>query len=269
MMSFLRKYEVWCFLGLIIVANTLFVSGIVFDVLPQGLYAYGRFALLGAVLLGVVMIARGRAGLDDLLRPLLEWRRPPAWYLFALLWNPAICILVLLGLWAAGAKMPEFAADFSVVTRPTVVMVLIFSSFVGEMVWISYAVRRLARRFTPYVSALIVGTVWTAWWLPMAIYNFGIIPDLPLLALLFNQIGIAAMCTFVYSHTKSGLLVLILQMMFNTSILVLPITPVVGGVATYWTFALTYFSTALLLFVIFGPKPLFGVSPRADREIPA
>ena len=90
MMSFLRKYEVWCFLGLIIVANTLFVSGIVFDVLPQGLYAYGRFALLGAVLLGVVMVARGRAGLDDLLRPLLEWRRPPAWYLFALLWTPAV-----------------------------------------------------------------------------------------------------------------------------------------------------------------------------------
>jgi hypothetical protein len=258
MMSVLRKYEVWFFLGLIIVANTLFVSGIVFDVLPRGLYAYGRFALLGALLLGVVLAARSLAGVEDLLRPMLEWRRPVGWYLFVLLWNPAICAVVLLARGVFDAAAPDIVPDFSLVTRPSVISILFFSSFVGEMVWISYAVRRLSGSFTPYTSALIVGTVWTAWWLPMAIYNFGIIPDLPLVALLFNQIGIAAMCTFVYMHTKSGLLVLILQLMFNSSILVLPITPGVGGVATYWSFAISYFIAALLLFVIFGPKPLFA-----------
>ncbi len=262
MMSVLRKYEIWFFLCLIIVANTLFVSGIVFDVLPQGLYAYGRFALLGILLLAVVIVCRGRAGVDDLVRPMLAWRRHPGWYLFAILWTPMVIMAVLLARGAVGAAVPEFAADFSVVTKPTVMLVLLFSSFVGEMVWISYSVRRLSNQFTPYVSALIVGTFWTAWWLPMAIYNFGIIPDLPLAALLFNQIGVAAAGAFVYMHTRSGLLVLGLQLMFNTSILVLPITPLVGGVGTYWTFALTYFTLATVLFAVFGPKPLFGpVSP--------
>jgi membrane protease YdiL (CAAX protease family) len=258
MMSIFRKHEVWFFLGLIVVANTLFVSGIVFDVLPQRLYGYGRFALLGVLLFAVVFTARGWSGIDDLLRPMLEWRRSVGWYLFGALWTPVICVCVLLVRWTLGATMPEFSANFSVVTRPDVVVILFFSSFVGEMVWISYAVRRLSRHFTPYVSALIVGAVWTAWWLPMAIYNFGIIPDLPLMALLFNQMGVAAMCTFVYMHTKSGLLVLILQLMFNTTILVLPITPAVAGVTTYWAFAVTYFTAASLLFLIFGPKPLFA-----------
>ena len=268
MMSFFRKHEVWVFLALIVIANTLFVSGIVFEVLPRQLYSYGRFALLGLLLLGVVTLARGRPGLDDLLRPILEWRRSLGWYLFALLWTPAICLAILLGRYALGLEAPEIAANLTFILRPDILSVLFVSSFVGEMVWISYSVRRLTELFTPYVSALIVGTVWTAWWLPMAIYNYGIIPDLPLGALLFSQVGVAAMGTFVYCHTKSGFLVLVMQLMFNISILILPITPAVAGVATFWTFAVAYFIAALLLFMIFGPKPLFGTNAHRGSPTP-
>ena len=56
-----------------------------------------------------------------------------------------------------------------------------------------------------------------------------------------------------------GFLVLCLQLTFNFTILILPMTPVAGGVTTYWVFAVVYFIAALLLFVAFGPKPLFGV----------
>ena len=263
MMSLLRKYEVWWFLGLIVVVNALFVSGIGFDILSQRLYPMGRFALLAGVLGGIVLLSRGWAGIVDLLRPMLQWHRPLGWYLFAFLWNPAVCLLVLTGLYALNrSAMPEFSLNFAIVTRPDVFRSVLIGSFIGEIVWISYAVRRLSTSFTPYVSALIVGAVWTAWWVPMVFYNVGVVPDLPIAALLFNQMGIAAMCTFVYMHTKSGLLVLCLQVTFNFTILALPITPAVGGFTTYWTFAMTYFTSALLLFVIFGPKPLFAAHPR-------
>lgn len=267
MMSLLRKYEVWWFLGLIIVANTLFMTGIHFETLPQRLYSNGRFALLAGLLGGIVLAARGWPGIVDLLRPMLQWRRSLGWYGFAFLWNPVICLLVLAALYALNSSaMPDFSPNFAIATRPDVVRTVLISSFIGEIVWISYAIRRLSTaRFTPYVCALIVGAVWTAWWLPMAFYNIGVVPDLPPGALLINQIGIAAMCTFVYMHTKSGLLVLCLQLTFNFTILVLPVTPAVGGVTTYWVFAATYFTASLLLFMIFGPKPLF-VGPRHSRD---
>ena len=258
MMSLMRKYEVWVFLGLIVVANGVFVSGIAFEILPKGLYQYGRFALLAGVLCSVVILARGGAGIVDLLRPMLEWRRPLRWYVFAILCNPIICLAILAVIYAFNRNaMPDFSPNFTFATRPTVIKTVLISSFVGEIVWISYAIRRLSGQFTPFVSALIVGVVWTGWWMPMAIYNFGIIPNLPLVGLLINQIGVAAMCTFVYMHTRSGFLVLCLQVMFNTTILVLPMTPNAGGVTTYWIFAVAYFSTAVLFFIIFGPKPLF------------
>lgn len=255
MFAYFRRHEIWIFLVLIVVVNAVFVSAIVYGILPKGLYGYGRFALLAGVLFAVIFVARGMEGVRDALRPMLEWRRSPLWFLFALVWSSVIC-LGLLGVKGVLTGTDAIAVNLSIISRPSILVTLLVSSFVGEIVWISYAVRRLSRSFTPYVSALIVGAAWTAWWIPMAIYNFGIVPDLPLAALLINQTGIAAMCAFIYVHTKSGLLVLCMQVMFNAAILVFPVTPAVGGAATYWAFACTYFISALVLFLLFGPRPL-------------
>ena len=179
MIHFLRKYEVWCFFGLIIVVNTLFVAGISFEILYSRLYSYGRFALLAAVLISVVLTARGWTGVADMLRPMLQWRRHVGWYLFAFLWNPVICLVVLAGLYTLnGDAMPEFTPNFALALRPDIMKTVIIGSFVGEIVWISYAIRWLSGHFTPYVSALIVGAVWTCWWVPMVIYNIGVVPNL-------------------------------------------------------------------------------------------
>jgi hypothetical protein len=267
-MSFLRKYEVWCFLGLIVVVNTLFISAIMYDFLPEAFYMYGRFALLIAVLFSVIVLARGSGGLVDLFRPLIEWQRPLRTYMFALFWNPLFCLILLsvVSLIKTG-ELPVIPVKYTVITRLDVIALILVSSCVGEIVWISYAVRRLSAQFTAYVSAVIVGAVWTAWWTPMVFYNFGIIPDLPLMALLLNQIGVAAICTFVYAHTKSGIVILCAQLSFNFSILIFPVTPADGGTSTYWIFAISYFCAALMLFLIAGPKPL--LMKGAGRQLEA
>ena len=66
------------------------------------------------------------------------------------------------------------------------------------------------------------------------------------------------MCTFVYMHTKSGFVVLCQQIMANSSVLVLPVNPIDGGLTVYWIFAASYFVAALLMYLLFGPKPLFS-----------
>lgn len=264
-MNFIRRYEVWVFLSLLVVVNAVFVTSVVEGFLPQGVYGLGRFALLGTVLFGLIFLVRGWSGVVDVLRPMLEWKRSPLLYLFAIGWTLVLCLIVLTGKGIATGDfftLPELAAGFEKVTHPKLLVTLLVSSFIGEIVWVSYAVRKLSEQFTPYVSALIVGVVWTLWWLPMSIHQFGIIPELPLAALLFNQMGVALMCAFVYHHTRSGFLVLVMQCVFNATILVFPVTPTEGGPLTYWAFALTYFAMATFLFLRFGPGPLF---PRRGR----
>lgn len=260
-MKFIRRYEVWFFLSLLVVVNFAFVTLVVEEVLPQGVYGLGRFALLGLVLFGLIFLVRGWAGVFDVLRPMLEWRRSPLLYLFAICWTLLVCLIVLTAkgfLTGDFLSLHEVEEGLAKLAHPKLLVTLLVSSFIGEIVWVSYAVRKLSEEFTPYVSALIVGLAWTLWWLPMSIYNFGIIPDLPLVALLFNQMGVAAMCAFVYHHTRSGFLILLMQCVFNSTILVFPVTPTEGGPLTYWAFALTYFAMAALLFIWFGPRPLFG-----------
>ncbi|MES2661119.1 MAG: hypothetical protein V4689_21030 [Verrucomicrobiota bacterium] len=257
--EFVRRYEVVIALSLIVVNNALFVGGIASKVLPGGLYYFGRFLLLGSTLGVVILIGSGWKGIFDLLRPLARWRISPWWYLLALAWPTLISLLVLTGKGMVnGTGLAEITTDFSVVTHPAVMKTILIGSFIGEIVWVSYAIRHFSNKFTPFIGSQIVGVVWTLWWMPMVLLNVGVFPGIPPLALLFSMLGVAAMCSFIYWHTKSGLTVLALQMMVNSTALVFPIIPNTGGVATYYAFAGVYYVCVLILYTLYGPKPILA-----------
>ncbi len=265
--EFVRRHEVVIALSLIVVNNALFVGGIASGILPYSLYYFGRFLLLGASLGVVILIGSGWKGILDLLRPMVQWRLSPRWYLLALTWPTLMSILVLTGKGIiTGNGLSEITTDFSVVTHPAVMKTIVIGSFIGEIVWVSYAIRHFSGKFTPFIGSQIVGVVWTLWWMPMVLLNVGVFPGLPPLALFISVLGVAAMCSFIYSHTKSGIAVLILQMMVNSTALIFPVIPNSGGVATYYAFAGVYYLCVLLLYFFFGPKPILGhqkIAPKA------
>jgi membrane protease YdiL (CAAX protease family) len=186
---------------------------------------------------------------------MLVWRVSPAWFLFAVAWAPSLCILFLL---AKGllTGTHALAPSYETVAMPKIMITVFIASFVGEIVWVSYAIGRLSKRFTTLVACLIVGAFWTAWWVPIVILEIGVIPNLPIGGLLVSMLGVATICGFVYAKTRSGLVVLLLQFTFNSSLLVFPVTPTSGGIPTFWAFSATYLAAALLLHRIFGPRPL-------------
>jgi hypothetical protein len=183
------------------------------------------------------------------------WRINPFWFLFALFWPPVTCVVtLLLKGWGNGDLFGALVVDFVTVTQPTVFMTVALGAFIGEIVWVSYAIDRLQKTTGIALASQIVGVFWTLWWVPIVIINVGVIPDLPLDALLVNMLGVAAMCGFIYAHTKSGLAVLTLQLSLNSSLLIFPVVPDSGGVATYWLFAIVYFAAVFILYMAFGPS---------------
>jgi hypothetical protein len=126
-------------------------------------------------------------------------------------------------------------------------------AFLGEVVWISYAVRELSKITKPFYASQIIGVVWTLWWLPSVYINVGVIEDLPIWPLFLNMMGAAGMCAIVYGKTKSGLCVLVIQYMLNMSLILLPISPGAGG-STYTIYAVTYFLTMLGFMYLMPPK---------------
>lgn len=261
---FVRRHEVAIALCLIVLVNAVFVAGIATGILPDRLYFHGRFLLLGAVLGGVVLVGSGIGGIVELLRPMARWRIRPGWYLLALLWPALVSTLVLAGKGlVTGRGLAEIEADVSTVTHPNVVRTILLGAFVGEIVWVGYAIRKLSGRFTPFVGSQIVGAVWTLWWMPMVVLDVGVIPGIPPLALFPSMMGIAAMCSFLYTHTKSGLAVLTLQVMVNSSALVFPVMPGSGGIPTFVAYSAAYYACVLLLYLARGPRPILGFAKSA------
>jgi membrane protease YdiL (CAAX protease family) len=255
--EFVRRYEVTIALTLIVLNNALFVGGIASGILPYKFYYLGRFLLLGATLGIVILIGTGWKGIIDLLRPMTRWRISPWWYLLAFSWPVLMSVLVLTGKGVMiGNGFSEITADFSVVTHPAVAKTIFVGSFIGEIVWVSYAIRHFSNKLTPFIGSQIVAVVWTLWWMPMVILNVGVFPGLPPLALLLVMLGVAAMCSFIYWHTQSGLAVLTLQIMVNSTGLIFPIIPSTGGVATYYAFAGIYFTCVMVLYFVYGPRPI-------------
>lgn len=255
MRASLQRYEVWVFFVLIIIANTTFIVAIDHGILPFGLYNSGRFLLLGTVLIAVVALSRGGAGIVALLVPLTRWRVTPGWGVFAALWAATLCLSFLAAQAVITGRWPDdLLPGLDTILRPSVARTVLIGALVGEIVWVSYAISNLAPRFGSVPAGLIVGTVWTGWWAPIVGLNVGVIPDLPIVALWINMLGVALVCGFVYEHTRSGLLVLLLQIGVNSAMIIFPVVPATGGLDTYWAFSVTYLVAAMALHQICPPK---------------
>lgn len=246
MTDFVKRHEIWIFLilapflslGMTYLRNLGFIPGFV--------YTHGRFYVLMLLLIGIVKFASGNNGLKEVFKPMLNWKINLKWYLFSLFFALTIASVTVflkefyLG---AGFSMP-YKVNFSATTLRNSFFLLTWA-FVGEVVWVSYAVRKLSKTTSLFWASQIVGFFWTLWWTPAVYINVGVIIDLPIWALLLNMAGAAGMCAFVYAKTKSGLCVWLLQFMLNMSLIIMPVSPRVGGSETYSLFSVLYFSTML------------------------
>jgi hypothetical protein len=250
--NFIKTYEIWVFLFFAPITSAIFVYGMHLHLIPGRLYIHGRFFLLLFLLIGLLKITRGNRGIKDLFKPMLIWKVPLRWYLFAFVFASFIaCLTLFLKALYLGTDFTPINLNFSVVGSLGFTLNMILFALVGEVVWVSFAVRQLSKNMNPFFASQIVGVVWGLWWTPIVMLNAGVIENLPILALVINMMGAAGMCAIVYGQTKSGICVWILQIMLNFSILVFPVSPA-SGIPNYWAFSIVYFLVMLSLMYYFN-----------------
>lgn len=250
--NFIKKYEVWIFLLLAPISCAVFVYGVHLHLIPGRLYLHGRFFVLLFLLMTIVKFTRGNRGLKDLFTPMLVWKVSLKWYFFSFFFAPSIaCLTLYLRSLYLDVNITDITLNYSIFGEFHFTFNVIFFALIGEVVWISFAVRQLSKIMNPFFASQIVGVVWALWWIPIVIFNVGVIPNLPILALMINMMGAAGMCAIVYEQTKSGICVWILQSMLNSSCLIFPVAASVD-VSTYWAFSILYFLVMLSLTYYFN-----------------
>lgn len=112
---------------------------------------------------GLYLVGRhyGRQGLVRFARRLTSWRMPTAWWVFL----AAVPVVFYAGAAIAGTLGEPFEFSPWYGVFPAMALTLVIGP-VEEFGWRGVALPLLQRRFAPFWSSLIVGTVWAVWHLP-------------------------------------------------------------------------------------------------------
>jgi uncharacterized protein len=205
----------------------------------------------GPSVAGLLMTAlvNGRTGLRELRSRLFHWRVGALWYVAALLPAPLLVSALLLGL---SLINPAFLPGILTTDDKAFLLIaglagaLIGGGFMEELGWTGFVIPRLQRQHSVLATGLIVGLLWGAWhvlvvywgggnltgghtlstWLPgMLFFYFGALPAYRILLV------------WVYDHTESLLLAMLMHASLSASTLILQ--PLTTGVPfMIWNFAL-------------------------------
>jgi uncharacterized protein len=206
--------------------------------------------LLGPSISGLACTAllNGRSGLRALGLRALHWRVAGVWYAVAMLTVPAILLVVLSAL--SILVDPMFAPRF----QWWLFGLGLFAGTFEEIGWTGFAAPRLLARKSLMVAGLSLGCIWALWHLLVDFrYNAGAMGAFwPLeffITYLLALIPYRLLMTWVYGHTQSLLLAIIMHASFTGSLLVfVPVVP--ASVGFHWQSAFAVALWAVVVIVL-------------------
>jgi uncharacterized protein len=214
----LAHYPLLSFFALAIVISWLIALPSLLYGMPfkpfQTAGAYGP--LLAAV---IVSAALGGGELKSLLNRMTNFRFRLGWYLLAI-FGYVLLYLLVAGL--SGAPLAQ-----SLTEKWTLIFTLylpaVFTSYlvnpIGEETgWTGFAVPHLPRRFSPWLSAIILGAVWAVWHLPSFFIpsEMGAFNPVSFIFFMLISIFVRILWTWVANHTKgSGIAAILLHASSN------------------------------------------------------
>jgi uncharacterized protein len=197
--------------------------------------------LLGPSVSGLICTALvdGRAGMGSLGVRLIRWQVGVHWYVVALLTMPTI---LLTNLWLLSAAVdPAFSPRFQ---WPLFAVGLLAGTF-EEIGWTGFATPRLLARYGFSVAGLSLGLTWALWHLLVDLrYNIdamGVAWPLEFaIVYLATLTPYRMLMTWVYSHTQSLFLAILMHASFTGWLLVLfPMTSLTQSLFWQSVLALT------------------------------
>lgn len=283
-MTFLRRYPVAVYISLVLLAQLAIVL-VSWSLIPAGeemhsdspgaraahmVFRFRVFFPIGLAMLLTYMLD-GAEGLRKLFASFFHWRVPARWYVVAFTWKfvlgyIGIFSVVLLGLQPWPGWINETWLANLIQTGVFVVGIAV----VEETSWIRFSVTRLQERHSAFFASTVVGIAWGCWYLMMMLLGEGVPDGIPWFAFIISMFSLSVMLTWAYNTTRSGTVLLIMQIFSNCAFLVTPILPV-PELPPYAMngFVTAFLLLAIVLLVVTGPTHLRIGGERARWSDPA
>lgn len=254
-MQAFRKYDVFVFFAAVHAFHLLLIWLSEEGVIRTTFFELAFLFLPPAAMLAA-WLSRGRAGLRELLRTALKVRIHWGWYLFAIFLFPVVglfSILISAALFDTPLKLDWYdITNGDLRTFTTITLI----SVGDELAWFSFGFSRLRESFNAAKTSLIIGIVWFLWYWPRLYFSDMVAdPSIPVPLFCLHFLTLAPLCGWLYQSTKSGVLLVLTQVVGNYAFLVMPVLPQAAG--SYMPFAVKVFvmatSTAVLV-LLYGKQ---------------
>jgi membrane protease YdiL (CAAX protease family) len=204
----------------------------------------------------------GKPGVREFLGRLVRWRVSLRWYLVVLL-LPTLAPLGLAISVLLGGRVPT--VDTSILM---VLVLFLFSIFPGsalgeELGWRGFALPHLQKARSALAAALIVGSLWGPWHLPLFLAGNDGRPLALFPLFVLSTVAFSVLLSWVYNGTGgSVLLVVLLHATVNLPISLL-ITPLGSAmIQPFAIFTALMIGTAAVVVWLTGPANLSRTKPR-------
>ncbi|WP_348613693.1 CPBP family intramembrane glutamic endopeptidase [Halobaculum rarum] len=215
---------------------------------------------LGPFLAGLVLIQASDRSLKAWLAGIFRIRVPARYYVFALV------LPVVVVLFAASFQLVLFDGEVALETVPRAIeyplylgFVLLFGGGLEEPGWRGYLLPRLQQRYSALTAALLIGTVWAIWHLPLFMIPNAVQSGLSPLLYIPQVLALSIILTWITNATDSSVLPAILLHSGGNAIL--NYYPIGGAAGVSSTIGLGLLVATLVVFagvlvVLYGPKNL-------------
>lgn len=278
MKQIIRSYPVAVFITLTLLAQLLVVCA-TWWLIPPGermhgdsagakaahmIFRFRVFFPLGLAVL-LTLYLDGINGLRTLFGSFLHWRVPVKWYALAFTWKfilgyAGIAAVVLLGL----DSMPVLVNPDAVRNLIHTAVFVVGIAVVEETSWIRFSVTRLQDKRSAFFSSAVVGLAWSGWYLMMMMIGEGVPDGIPWFAFVISMFSLSVLLTWAYNTTRSGTVLLIMQIFSNCAFLVAPMLPVPNRPPYFMIgFVIAFLLLAIGIVLYNGPEHLSRSRKRA------
>ena len=225
-----------------------------------GIVQRARVYIPAVVAVVLMWVTGGSPSLLKLGKSFIKLKLAPKWWALALLYAPVVTVLPLFLFKLLGLKdHVEYDPNVFQMGAGFFKFVVTIAA-VEEISWVSFGIDGLQRRFTPFVSCILGGAAWGIWYVPLNEAGIQVAGQFPSWALVLNFMAIGALCGWLYHHTRSAILVTIMQVLVNYASLCFPVLPHPGHLAVYYVFLSLKIAFVVLMFLLFGPRPMLGTA---------
>ena len=268
-MGSLKRYDLIVFVVLAIVFSwtfwiPLYVLGFGSTAIGFCIYYAGAIGPLFAAV-EILLLTRGFAGVKELLKGALEWRRGVEWYIVALCLPLCIEFIVIFGVTLSGDSL---SFSRSLVLNGPALLGQVYFAIVTTIAFFGFLLPRVLNSYNPIIASLIVAAIFIFWHLPSMLVDVNNGQTNYEFWWVIGNLGVFLIFTWLYHNMKGSLVPLILlDLSLNYFVWFTKGAMQLAQVTDFWSLDFSLHVLAAIVIVLANWTYFIGKAP-SRAEVP-